>query len=220
VSAPVGRRCSGNTQGIPGQRRGRRCVISGWQSSRKEVETVMARTRVDTWDLASSVGDDRPGRGASRALASKNSQPVIRSVAGAWSRLSASTTHRMADGEIDSDQRSVLDRERMCEQIAWRTRYFDDFPDSAAAADSAGVTSLRARIPGPNGCSGRRIRDIRDRPATGHRVQIRSSPLLGPTPRPNGDRWRSIFATTADSPCETGVGFDTADGMIAEGGDC
>ena len=67
--------------------------------------------------------------------------------------------NRMADGELDFDSDPLLDRERMCEQIAVRTRYFDDFLTSAAAAGiRQAVILASASIPGPTGCRGRRIR--------------------------------------------------------------
>ena len=147
----------------------------------------MARTDGDTWDLASSVGATATGVAASRALASKQPDPLINDpFADALVKaVGLDYCNRMADGELDFDSDPLLDRERMCEQIAVRTRYFDDFLTSAAAAGirqavilASGLDTRAYRLAVAAGHGG-----IRDRPATGHRVQ---DPLsladLGATP--------------------------------------
>ena len=118
----------------------------------------MARTDGDTWDLASSVGATATGVAASRALASKQPNPLINDpFADALVKaVGLDYCNRMADGELDFDSDPLLDRERMCEQIAVRTRYFDDFLTSAAAAGirqavilASGLDTRAYRLPWP-----------------------------------------------------------------------
>jgi methyltransferase (TIGR00027 family) len=96
----------------------------------------MTRTEGDTWDLASSVGATATGVAASRALASKQPNPLINDpFADALVKaVGLDYCNRMADGELDFSDDPLFNRERMCEQIAVRTRFFDDFFTSAASA--------------------------------------------------------------------------------------
>ncbi|MGW4098928.1 class I SAM-dependent methyltransferase [Mycobacterium sp. NPDC004974] len=98
----------------------------------------MTRTEGDTWDLATSVGATATGVAASRALATKQPDPLINDpYADALVRaVGLEHSIRLADGEACVEGDLMLDRQRMCEQIAVRTRFFDDF--FLAAAD-AGV---------------------------------------------------------------------------------
>ena len=65
----------------------------------------MARTDGDTWDLASSVGATATGVAASRALASKQPNPLINDpFADALVKaVGLEYCNRMADGELDFD---------------------------------------------------------------------------------------------------------------------
>src|SRR6185312_10353350 len=96
----------------------------------------MARTDGDTWDLASSVGATATGVAASRALATKQPDPLITDpFADALVKaVGLDYCSRMADGTLDFDDDPLFNRDRMCEQIAVRTRFFDDFFTEAAAA--------------------------------------------------------------------------------------
>src|SRR5260370_27577836 len=96
----------------------------------------MARTDGDTWDLASSVGATATGVAASRALASKQPNPLINDpFADALVKaVGLEYCNRMADGELASGDDPLFNEQRICEQIAVRTRFFDDFFTSAAAA--------------------------------------------------------------------------------------
>ncbi|WP_166902676.1 class I SAM-dependent methyltransferase [Mycobacterium sp. DL440] len=89
----------------------------------------MTRTEGDTWDLATSVGATATGVAASRALATKQPDPLINDpFADALVRaVGLEHSIRLADGEVCVDGDPMLDRQRMCEQIAVRTRFFDDF---------------------------------------------------------------------------------------------
>jgi methyltransferase (TIGR00027 family) len=89
----------------------------------------MARADKDTWDLASSVGATATAVAASRAIASENpdallndpwADPLVRAVG-------IETFVKLIDGEIGLTDDPLMDRHAMKEQIAVRTRFFDDF---------------------------------------------------------------------------------------------
>jgi len=94
------------------------------------------RTDGDTWGPASSVGATATMVAVSRALASQGpnallndplADPLVRAVG-------LDPFIRVIDGEITVDDDPLLRREALNEQIAVRTRFFDDF--FIAAADS------------------------------------------------------------------------------------
>ena len=96
----------------------------------------MARTDNDSWDLASSVGATATAVAASRAMASRGpepllddpfAEPLVRAVG-------LEQFVKMVDGEISLEDDPLLNRRAMNEQIAVRTRFFDDFFTAAAAA--------------------------------------------------------------------------------------
>ncbi|OMB94316.1 SAM-dependent methyltransferase [Mycobacterium sp. NS-7484] len=99
----------------------------------------MARTEGDTWDLATSVGATATGVAASRALATKQPDPLINDpYADALVRaVGLEHSIRLADGEVCVEGDLMLDRQRMCEQIAVRTKFFDDIFRSAAGIRQA-----------------------------------------------------------------------------------
>jgi methyltransferase (TIGR00027 family) len=118
----------------------------------------MARTEGDTWDLASSVGATATGVAASRALAAKQPNPLINDpFADALVKaVGLDYCNRMADGELESGDDPLFNRERICEQIAVRTRFFDDFFTSAASAGirqavilASGLDTRAYRLPWP-----------------------------------------------------------------------
>jgi O-methyltransferase involved in polyketide biosynthesis len=99
---------------------------------------MMARTDNDTWDLASSVGATATAVAASRAVASQGpdallddpfAEPLVRAVG-----LDAFV--KMVDGESFNEDDPWMNRKTMSEQIAVRTRFFDDF---FTAASEAGI---------------------------------------------------------------------------------
>ncbi|MGE2715723.1 class I SAM-dependent methyltransferase [Mycolicibacterium litorale] len=96
----------------------------------------MPRTEGDTWDLASSVGSTATGVAASRALASKQPDPLIDDpFADPLVRaVGLQECIRRADGELHVEGHPMLDNRRACEQIAVRTRFFDDFFSDSTAA--------------------------------------------------------------------------------------
>jgi methyltransferase (TIGR00027 family) len=118
----------------------------------------VARTEGDTWDLASSVGATATGVAASRALASKQPNPLINDpFADALVKaVGLDYCNRMADGELEFSDDSLFNRQRICEQIAVRTRFFDDFFTSAASAGirqavilASGLDTRAYRLPWP-----------------------------------------------------------------------
>ncbi|MDT5015248.1 MAG: hypothetical protein QOD39_1408, partial [Mycobacterium sp.] len=96
----------------------------------------MARTDNDSWDLASSVGATATAVAASRAMASKGpdallddpyAEPLVRAVG-------LENFVKMVDGEISIEDDPLFNRRTMNEQIAVRTRFFDNFFATATAA--------------------------------------------------------------------------------------
>lgn len=92
----------------------------------------------DTWDLASSVGATATAVAASRATASQGpdallddpwAEPLVRAVG-------MDAFVRLVDGELLGEDDPVLNRKAMNEQMAVRTRFFDDF---FTAAGHSGV---------------------------------------------------------------------------------
>ncbi|WP_024803516.1 class I SAM-dependent methyltransferase [Nocardia sp. BMG51109] len=115
----------------------------------------------DTWDLASSVGATATGVAASRALATNQREPLIHDPYAdpLVKAVGLDNFNRMADGDlqIEDDQGGlVLDQREMCEQIAVRTRYFDDFFTDATTAGvrqavilASGLDTRAYRLPWP-----------------------------------------------------------------------
>jgi methyltransferase (TIGR00027 family) len=97
-----------------------------------------ARNEGDSWDLASSVGVTATMVAASRALASREpdpllddrfAEPLVRAVGHPFFT-------RMLDGEIASDNDEGFTLQQRNEQVTVRTRFFDEF---FLAATTAGV---------------------------------------------------------------------------------
>lgn len=120
----------------------------------------MARTDNDSWDLASSVGATATSVAASRAVASQCpdallddpfAEPLVRAV-GVEAFL------KIVDGKAFVDDDPYLNRKSMTEQIAVRTRFFDDFFLAAAEAGirqavilAAGLDTRSYRLAWPQG---------------------------------------------------------------------
>src|SRR4029453_2356575 len=93
----------------------------------------MARTDNDTWDLASSVGATATMVAAARAMASTAAnplindpfaEPLVRAVGGDFfTRL---VPGELRPEDLDSDSESV-GMQRMTDNMAVRTKFFDDF---------------------------------------------------------------------------------------------
>ena len=120
----------------------------------------MARTDKDTWDLASSVGATATAVAATRAMASQNpdallddpwADPLVRAVG-------IDTFVKLIDGEIGQTDDPLLNRQAMNEQIAVRTRFFDDFFLQATRSGirqavilASGLDTRAYRLPWPAG---------------------------------------------------------------------
>jgi methyltransferase (TIGR00027 family) len=108
-----------------------------------------ARTEGDTWDLASSVGATATMVAASRALASREpdpllddrfAEPLVRAVGHPFFT-------RMLDGEIPLDNNDApFTLQQRREQMAVRTRFFDDFFTAATGAGIRQAVILAAGL--------------------------------------------------------------------------
>jgi methyltransferase (TIGR00027 family) len=111
----------------------------------------MVRSDNDSWDLASSVGATATGVAASRALASKQPNPLINDPFAdpLVKAVGLEYCNRLADGDVCVEGDQMLDLRRMCEQIAVRTRFFDDFFSTGAApAATSGTGAAPAATSG------------------------------------------------------------------------
>lgn len=120
----------------------------------------MTRVDGDSWDLASSVGATATAVAAARAAASRGpdallddpwAEPLVRAVG-------LEQFVRLIDGDWPLDDDPVLNRSAMAEQIAVRTRFFDDFFLAASRAGirqavilASGLDTRAYRLPWPGG---------------------------------------------------------------------
>lgn len=124
-------------------------------------ELGSARSEGDSWDLASSVGATATMVAASRALASREPDPLLDDQFA--EPLVRAVGHpffvRMLDGQIplDNDDMPMTLQQRR-EQITVRTRFFDDFLQAATSAGirqavilAAGLDARAYRLPWPAG---------------------------------------------------------------------
>lgn len=125
---------------------------------------MMARTENDTWDLASSVGATATMVAAARAIATTAddalindpfAEPLVRAVGVEFFTKLASGELRAED--IDADNASV-GMARMTDNMAVRTKFFDEFFTDAAAAGirqavilASGLDSRAYRLAWPAG---------------------------------------------------------------------
>jgi methyltransferase (TIGR00027 family) len=120
----------------------------------------MTRTENDTWDLASSVGATATAVAASRALASRGPDPLLEDpwADGLVRAVGIDTFVKLIDGEIGDTDDPLLNRRAMNEQIAVRTRFFDDFFMQATQAGirqavilASGLDTRAYRLAWPSG---------------------------------------------------------------------
>ncbi len=182
-----------------------------------------ARAEGDSWDLASSVGATATMVAASRALASRGpdpllddrfAEPLVRAVGHPF-------FVRMLDGQIplDSDDMPLTLQQRR-EQIAVRTRFFDDFLTSAASAGirqavilAAGLDARAYRLPWSVGTV---VYEV-DQPQV---IAFKSETLAGIGAEPTAERRTVGIDLRDDWPTALrDNGFDTAapTAWIAEG---
>ena len=120
----------------------------------------MPRTDDDSWDLASSVGATATMVATSRAMASRGpepllddpfAEPLVRAVG-------LAPFVRILDGDLSLEDDPLLNRKTRTEQMAVRTRFFDDFFTDAAAAGvrqavilASGLDTRAYRLPWGDG---------------------------------------------------------------------
>jgi methyltransferase (TIGR00027 family) len=182
-----------------------------------------ARTEGDSWDLASSVGATATMVAASRALASREpdpllddrfAEPLVRAVGHPFFT-------RMLDGQIplDSDDSPMTMQQRR-EQMTVRTRFFDDFLTTATAGGirqavilAAGLDARAYRLAWPAGTV---VFEV-DQPEV---VAFKTDTLAGIGAEPTADRRTVSVDLRDDWPTALrDKGFDAAapTAWIAEG---
>jgi methyltransferase (TIGR00027 family) len=172
----------------------------------------MTRTEGDTWDLASSVGATATAVAASRAMASRGpdallddplAEPLVRAVG-------IDTFVKLVDGELVVEDDPLLNRRAMSEQIAVRTRFFDEF--FMAATDSgirqavilaSGLDTRAYRLPWPAGTV---VYEI-DQPEV---IEFKTRTLAGLAAEPTAQRRTVSIDLRDDWPAALKeAGFDT-----------
>ena len=126
----------------------------------------MARTDDDTWDLASSVGATATMVAAARAMASKADRPLINDpyAEPLVQAVGLDLFTRLATGELtpadleDDSDGSPAGVQRMTDNMAVRTKFFDEFFIDAANAGirqavilASGLDARAYRLPWPAG---------------------------------------------------------------------
>ena len=111
----------------------------------------MSRTDSDSWDLASSVGVTATMVAASRALASKEPNPLIvdQFAAPLVRAVGVEFFTRLLDGEIRLDDDKAATAELMLSVIAVRTKFFDDFfmaATAVATSDTGATQTIRQAV--------------------------------------------------------------------------
>ena len=118
----------------------------------------MTRSDTDSWDLASSVGATATMVAAARALATKDADPIINDpfAAPLVRAVGIDSFVKLIDGEIDHADDPLLNRQAMNEQIAVRTRFFDEFFVQATESGirqavilASGLDTRAYRLPWP-----------------------------------------------------------------------
>jgi methyltransferase (TIGR00027 family) len=180
-----------------------------------------ARTQRDSWDLASSVGATATFVAARRALASRGpealiddrfAEPLVRAVGNDFFT-------RLLDGEIAWDDTAFSERQ-VREQIAVRTRFFDDFFLDATRAGlrqavilAAGLDARAYRLPW---AAGTVVFEI-DQPKV---IEFKTTTLAGLGAAPTGE-WRAVGIDLRDNwPTalgESSFDIDQPTAWIAEG---
>ena len=182
----------------------------------------MPRTDSDTWDLASSVGATATAVAAGRALASQGpdallhdplADPLVRAVG-------HELFITMIDGQVLREDDPLLNRQAMNEQMAVRTRYFDQFLLEAADAGirqtvilAAGLDTRAYRLTWPAGAT---VYEI-DQPEV---IEFKTRTLADLGAAPSADRRAVAIDLREDWPTALRqAGFDTGvpTAWIAEG---
>ena len=121
----------------------------------------MTRSDTDSWDLASSVGATATMVAAARALASRDTDPIINDpfAAPLVRAVGIDFFTRVVDGEIDpadTGENGTAELQTESDSLAVRTRFFDEFFTDAATAGieqsvilAAGLDSRAYRLNWP-----------------------------------------------------------------------
>jgi methyltransferase (TIGR00027 family) len=94
----------------------------------------MPRTHDDSWDLASSVGATATMVATSRAMASRGPEPLLNDpfAEPLVRAVGLAPFVRILDGDLSLEDDPLLNRKTRTEQMAVRTRFFDDYFTNAA----------------------------------------------------------------------------------------
>jgi methyltransferase (TIGR00027 family) len=153
----------------------------------------MARTDNDTWDLASSVGATATMVAAARAMASSTDDPLINDpfALPLVRAVGVAVFTRLADGDLrpeDLGDDATTGMQRMTDNMAIRTKFFDEFFLDATAAGitqavilASGLDSRAYRLPWPDGTT---VYEI-DQPDV---IEFKTATLAGLGAEPTADR--------------------------------
>lgn len=185
----------------------------------------MARTDDDTWDLASSVGATATMVAAARAQATNDPKPLI---SDPFARplveaVGIDLLTRMVRGEVtlaELDDEQTRGVRRMKDNMAARTKFFDDFFLTTTAAGirqvvilAAGLDARAYRLPWPAGTV---VYEI-DQPEV---IAFKTTTLTGLGAEPTADRRTVAIDLRQDWPAalrEAGFDPDRPTAWIAEG---
>jgi methyltransferase (TIGR00027 family) len=185
----------------------------------------MARTDDDTWDLASGVGATATMVAAARAQATNDPKPLINDpfARPLVEAVGIDLLTRMVRGEVtlaDLDDEQTRGVRRMKDNMAARTKFFDEFFLDATAAGirqavilAAGLDARAYRLPWPAGTV---VYEI-DQPEV---IAFKTTTLAGLGAEPTADRRTVAIDLRQDWPAalrEAGFDPDRPTAWIAEG---
>jgi methyltransferase (TIGR00027 family) len=174
----------------------------------------MARTDNDTWDLASSVGATATMVAAARAMASSTENPLINDpfALPLVRAVGVGVFTRLASGDLrpeDVGDDATTGMQRMTDNMAVRTKFFDEFFLDATAAGitqavilASGLDSRAYRLPWPDGTT---VYEI-DQPDV---IEFKTATLAELGAKPTADRRTVAIDLRNDWPTALkGAGFD------------
>src|ERR1700694_623317 len=156
----------------------------------------MPRPDNDTWDLASSVGATATMVAAARAMASSTDDPLINDpfALPLVRAVGVAVFTRLADGDLrpeDLGDDATTGMQRMTDNMAIRTKFFDEFFLDATAAGitqavilASGLDSRAYRLPWPDGTT---VYEI-DQPDV---IEFKTATLAELGAEPTAD-WRTV----------------------------
>ena len=187
----------------------------------------MTRTENDTWDLASSVGATATMVAAARAMVTRAdgalisdpyAEPLVRAVGvDVFTRLA---TGELEPSALNVDDDSNVGMDRMVDNMAVRTKFFDDFFTDAATAGirqavilASGLDSRAYRLQWPSGTV---VYEV-DQPQV---IEFKTRALADIGAKPTVDRRAVAIDLRFDWPAalkETGFNPDQPTAWSAEG---